>query len=152
MDTIQEAKIYLRDNWLKGADCPCCGLFVKKYRRKLNSTQCQSIINLYRLSRNSDTYYHITDIEPKKAGTGELSKLIYWGLVENKINIDTNKKCSGFWKITKLGKSFVENKLTVPKYCIVYNKKLLGLDDDETTDIVTALGSKFSYPELMLGV
>jgi len=36
--TILEAKQLLKDNFAQGIECPCCGQFVKRYKRKLNST------------------------------------------------------------------------------------------------------------------
>lgn len=148
---LKKAKRKIKENIRKGITCPCCGLFVKQYKRKLNSTMCLSLLNLYKLNKNNEDYHHITIIEPSKAGTGELSKLAYWGLVESQVNESTSKRCSGFWRITPKGKKFAKGEIALPKHCIVFNKELIRLDGTEQVKITDALGDRFNYQELMRG-
>ena len=44
IETVKEAKTFLRKNFDQGIDCPCCGQFVKKYKRKLNSSMAYALI------------------------------------------------------------------------------------------------------------
>ena len=148
MNTIIEAKRHLRENFNTGTDCPCCGQFVKLYKRKLAATPSRMLIRLYSLL---DGWNHVSEIVKGISSTGsnDFSKLAYWKLIEEKGNLNNDgKKNSGYWKITKKGRDFVENKIRIPSYVLIYNTKCYGFSDDETT-IIGALGEKFSYNELM---
>jgi len=155
METIEEAKDYLRNNYKKGCTCPACGQFVKLYKRKLNSSMARSLILLYRKSKsNPDVeYYHIyNDLLGVDFGIGgsELSKLKYWGMVDEleKDPDNTKSRTSGYWKITEKGKRFVKGELTVQKYVLLYNGELRGFEGDQI-NIRNSLGNKFDYIELM---
>ncbi len=117
----------------------------------------QELIALYSLSYNDDDsdikFYHHTKFA--KVSGGELSKLKHWGLVVEKENdldekiLDGEKKTSGFWGITKKGKNFVENKISVEKYIFLLDATLIDTSENERTNIEDALGNKFNYNEIM---
>ena len=52
------------------------------------------------------------------------------------------------WRVTSLGKRFVLGEVTVPGRAEVYNGMCLRTYGPEVS-IVTALGDKFNYAELM---
>lgn len=144
---IAEAKQFLKDNFEDGCICPCCHQPVKMYKRKLNSVMSRMLIQLYFLK---DEWNHVSDIAKgiSDTGTNDFSKLRNWLLIEQKKNEDSKKKTSGFWKITPLGRLFVEGKVTVPSFVNIYNTKKYG----ESTEMITiedALGVKFNYQKLM---
>lgn len=145
--TLEEAQQYLRANFEKGIGCPCCGQFVKKYKRKLAATPSRMLIRLYELGGN---WNHVKLIakDISGTGTGDFSKLAYWKLIEEQPNDDSNKKNSGYWRITHEGRLFVENKITLASHVYVYNTKCLGFSDKHI-NIITSLGKKFNYAELM---
>jgi len=147
METIKQAKEYLRENFEKGVECPCCGQHVKLYKRKLNSTMARCLIKMTRLQNG---YNHVRDIVKgiSDTGTNDFSKLKYWGLIEEMDNNNDNKKTSGYWKLTKKGYLFAKNEIKLPKYAKIYNTKLVGFSKEYTT-ILDSLGEKFSYLELM---
>lgn len=150
METLQEAKQFLRDNWLKGTHCPCCNQFVKRYQRKLNSGMAVSLIRLYK--ENGQDWMHalhtLVRLNPK-ATIMEYSKLKYWGFLEEKPgDVDPSKKSSGIWRITDEGVAFIKDFAPAPKYIYLYNNKFLGFSD-EIINIKDALGSNFDYQELM---
>ena len=68
--------------------------------------------------------------------------------------VDTEKhdnpktKSSGLWKITDLGKKFVNKQLTVCEKVRLFNNKAWGFEGGQI-DIVQALGNKFNYTDLM---
>ncbi len=140
METIKEVKDYLRENFEKGTDCPCCGQFVKQYRRKLNSGMAIAMLKIYKLCANGE-YYNISN-ELIGIHQLEYSKLRYWKLIESKNNEN------GLWKPTKQGIDFVVGKCTIPKYAYVYNNKLIKLEGEQIS-IKDALGDHFDYNELM---
>ena len=151
MLTIQEAKTHLRENFDKGTGCPCCGQFVKRYRRSIYGTMARMLIAFYRLKHPG--FMHVNDVI-RLTGLadyrcGDWAKLVYWGLIEEKSKgKNEDKRTSGYWRITDRGKEFVEGALTVPKYIYLYNQKYMGNDGPEV-HIRDCIGKKFSYEELM---
>ena len=69
-------------------------------------------------------------------------------MIERQVNEDTSKKTSGMYKITELGKVFVNMKVSVPKSVHIYNARKYG-ESTEMITIVDALGTKFDYEKLM---
>jgi len=138
----------------KGCICPCCEQVVKTYKRKLNSSMAYALIIMYRLHKKHGFHRHFKmNEEIAKLGVPssniEYAKLFYWGLaVELDKNENPNTKTSGYWKLTKMGLDFVENRIKVEKYAYIYNGKLESLSVELTT-LKEALGDKFNYDELM---
>ena len=152
MESIKEGKIYLRQEFAKGTDCPCCGQFVKLYKRKLNSGMSLFLIGLYKLSKNNGVRCFKNQIIMRKMNLNtsslDYSIIKHFDLIEEEIDHETEKKNSGYWKITQKGIEFIEQKIEVPSHVHIYNGKVLGFADT-TTNIITSLGNKFSYNELM---
>lgn len=151
METLIDAKKYLRDNWEKGTDCPCCGQLVKLYSRPMHYTMGAMLIRLYRLSQKDSGYHHVKDIAAgiSDTGTNDFSKLKYWGLIEQMPkDPKENKRTSGYWRITQRGVQFVLGQRTEHERVLIFNKKNLGLTGDQI-DIKQALGERFNYNELM---
>lgn len=148
METIQEAKQHLRDNFKTGTECPCCGQFVKQYKRRLNSGMAIFMINLYRLGGELN-FVKLADVLHCRETTGyDYSILKHWNLIEQSENHDPEKKDAGQWKLTPAGVGFVKNFIKVSSHIKLYNKKVLGFDG-EPINIVSALGKRFDYSELM---
>ncbi len=129
--------------------CPCCERFAKIYERKIHTTMAKQLIEFYHLGGYSG-YLHIKEtVGNKRSGSGDFTKLKYWNLIEKSEQPPKpEQKSSGWWKITEPGFKFLQNKISVPKYAIVWDDVVLRFSD-ETTTISEALGEKFSYPELM---
>jgi len=147
METIKEAKIYLKQNYEKGAKCPCCGQNVKLYKRKLNSGMAYVLIHIYK----QDDWINVKDYlrENKLRNNHDWTLLKYWGLIEEKLLEEKGKaKSSGVWRITELGKKFVECKAVVNKYVLIYNTMFRGFTGEEIL-IPETLKSYFNYNELM---
>ena len=159
METIAEAKQFLRENWKKGTVCPCCNQRVKLYLRKLNSGMALFLIGLYRLSKKNA---YLPDGKPawftnkevmKEMGINtsslDYSVLRHWELIKKKeANEDGVKRQSGYWQLTLAGLSFVQGHFSVKEKVNVYNNKRYGFSGNLIT-IKQALGSKFNYTELM---
>jgi hypothetical protein len=151
METIDQAKQYLRDNCKKGVECPCCHQYVKLYKRPMHTAMAVSLIKLYRLSRERIEYHHINEYVDLSAG--DFSKLRYWGLVEEKQKDadDSTKRTSGYWKITDAGIQFVLEQAKVQSHILLFNSKFLGFAGDMVS-IKDVLKNKFNYQDLMYGV
>ena len=149
METIKEAKEYLKDNFEKGCSCPTCNQFVKLYKRKLGSPQTKALILLYHMNKkNNDEWVHVRDITRDLNVTSDFSKNVYWKLIEEKPLSGEDKKTSGFWRITDKGKAFVERRIKLKSHVLIYNAKIIGFSENYT-DIISSLGKRFSYRELM---
>lgn len=149
--TLVEAKKHLRANWERGVECPCCGQFVKLYKRKLTSAMAYVLILMSR--RSGTDYFHVenwlkTENTPASL-RGDFPKLRYWGLIEAQAGKRSDGSSRlGFYRITQAGRDFVAGNSTIPSHAHLFNQKFLGLTGD-LIDIRTALESKFSYDELM---
>ena len=151
--TIQEAKDFLSANYKKGVECPCCKQHVRLYKRKFNSVMARTLIRLYVLTRDKKVvFHHVKDIVQgiSSTGTNDFSKLVYWGLIQEKVKDPDDKihRTSGYWRITDKGREFIEHKFLLPKYVFVYNSECRGISGEET-DIKQALTEKFNYDELI---
>ena len=157
--TLAQARAALRDQLDDGATCPCCA---RRYHRRLNAGMAVALIALVRVARDSDDgWAHAAQVQRWIVGrlaaapahpTGELGKLVHWGLVEQRErdDDDTGGRTSGYWRPTGLGTLFACDKQHVPSHVRLYNGQCEGLDGDWIT-IETALGRRFSYSELMGG-
>lgn len=158
--TLQETKQYLREHWDEGAECPACTQFVKIYRRKITSSMAYALILLYQYfeSNPDQEYVHMNDylnsIEglPFPVKSGDNAKLRYWDLLEEKPEQrEDGSNRAGFWKLTELGRQFVQGEATVKSHVKVFNSKRYGELLGEEITIREALGNKFNYNELMGG-
>jgi hypothetical protein len=133
-----------------GYTCPCCGQFVKRYCRKINTSMALTLIAIYQ-SKKRD-FFHVENwLEQinRPSLRADYHKLRFWGLLEKKVaQREDGSNRNGYYKITERGLMFAENKLYVPEKALILNNKLHSLEGKEIT-IVDALKDKFNYSELM---
>lgn len=149
METIDEARAYLRNNMETGTKCPCCGRNVKLYNYMINSSLARALISLYKLSLRSQPN-HVKDILvglPHSCGKN-FCILKHWELIKEVVNTDTHKRASGFWYITPQGTNFILNKIRIPRTVKIFNDKIYAISD-EKIGIYDCLGTEFDYSELM---
>lgn len=145
-----------------GCVCPCCGRFVKVYRRRLHAEMARFMIRLYRLDRIGPGDYlgalrwHSTrevlgDRGGNKAST-DATYLVHWGLVERSDAENAAGAPAGMLRLTPLGVAFVERRATASSHVSLLNNEELPrpsrLSESEI-GIEEALGKRFSYDELM---
>jgi len=150
MTTLKQAKDFLRENFDEGAKCPCCGQYVRKYKRKLNSSMARALVWIAGASTASKNGW--VDV-PAKAPkwlikTNQHPTLRWWGLLERMPNDESYKKHSGMWRPTKKGMSFALGEGKAPEYVLHYNNKVIEHSEKLVT-ISDAFGVKFSYEEMM---
>lgn len=146
-----------------GCVCPCCGRFVRVYRRRLHAEMARFMIRLYRLDRIGPGDYlgairwHSTrevlgDKGGNKAST-DATYLTHWGLVERSDAENAAGAPAGMLRLTPLGVAFVERRATAPTHILLLNNERApaGLAEAEFFEagIEAALGKRFSYDELM---
>jgi hypothetical protein len=155
---LDEAKAFVQQHLRDGVTCPTCGQFCKVYRRKLNSTMALALCLIYQYFQKNPhhTWLHVAAflVQTKRDSSiagGDVVKLRYWGLLERGDGErDDGSDRVGRYRITDLGKKFVEGKIAVPRYVYLYNQLLLRLSEEMTT-VQEALGDRFNYAELMVG-
>ena len=152
--TLEEAKAWLRARFEDGAECPCCTQFVKLYKRKLNSSMARGLIVLYhhQVRVGPNEWVHIPSLfrEKKVCSSNDGALLRFWDVIERQGGErEDGSDRIGYYRITDLGRAFVEDRVRVPKYVYLYNQEPIGRKDPTTISIQESLGSRFSYSELM---
>lgn len=150
MNTITEAKQYLKDNYKNGIVCPCCNQFTKIYRRPITSAMAYGLILFTKHCQKSVPFNEYTHIEnffksiPNLPASirGDFPKLRYWGLIEMGEH--------GYYRLTNQGVSFTDNNLNVPSHILLYNNKFYGFEGEDV-NIQKCLKNKFDYKKLMEG-
>lgn len=145
---LGEVVAWLRENLNSGVNCPACTQLAKVYRRKINSGMAHALIEMYRHARRE--WFYLPDITDRWQGRDEAG-LRYWGLTEEASEPRPDGGRAGWWRVTEEGERYVNSLLRMPKYAQVYDGRCLGLEG-EPVSIREALGSKFNYDELMLGI
>lgn len=148
MKTIEEAKKYLRENFEEGAECPCCGQFVKSYKRSISGAMAYGLLLVYKEQGESDSWVDTTTLFQQRM-FADFAKLRFWKLIEklDGERADGSRRI-GLWRLTEEGKLFVKEQIRVPKYAVVYNNKWLDYEG-EPVSIRNCLGKKFDYAEIM---
>ena|SRR5210317_855841 len=152
METIKEAKDFLRRNWTAGAKCPCCQQNVKLYKRPLGSAQAAALIVTWKLHKKGKIWVHVQDdiiVGAKINIKGDFAKCRFWGLIRSLENEDPTKKDSGWWQLTQKGIDFVKNQKRVYSHIYTYNQTFYGFEKSKTISILDALKNKFDYSKLI---
>ena len=138
--TIENARKYMSDHFEEGTKCPCCGQFVKKYKRKLNSGMAKTLGRIYAYYPNS--FIDVKDLlRQKKFHNGhDWTLLRHWGF------LTTNEE--GLWKITDTGKAWIDFKTPTHSHIYMYNNKMMGFAEGTIT-FRQAYGNDFDIKELM---
>ena len=148
MQTLEEAKAWLRARLKDGAECPCCEQYARMYKRKLNSNMVAFLIDLVRLSERAGWAW-ISYTSCRFTGR-DYNYLQHWGLAITQRENEKDKSHSGLWQPTQLGVDFVYGKVSVDSHILVYDNRKYGTPpQSKPIDVFTALGKKFSYAELM---
>lgn len=147
---LRHIQVKLEAQMAAGAGCPCCGQFVRIYKRKLNSIMAAFLIWLVRRDRASGESWQDIKAAPDNIRSfgGDYAKLAHWGLVANKPNNDPSRRSSGLWRPTPKGVDFALAHRPVPSHVHLYNNEVIGFSERQVS-IVEALGARFDYQELM---
>lgn len=144
MDSIAEAREFLRKNRHDGVKCPCCEQHVQVYRRTLNAGMARALIMI---ARGGGGWIDIRVLDLRG---GDYAKLRFWGLVEQRPSDDPKKKWSGLWRVTQLGLQFVHDQSRIQRFAHVYDNRVLCFSGEEVS-IRQCLGRRFDYEALMSG-
>lgn len=154
MDTLSQARVAWQDTITgKGGYCPCCDRWGKVYRYKISESNAKALIWM---SRATPTILNMWLDMPRQApkwvvATNSFSLMEWWKLIDRRpmeIDDQKQKKFSGHWRVTNLGREFVAGNLQLPKYVYIYNDRLQGVST-ETITIKDCFGEDFNYEEMM---
>lgn len=161
--SLEDAKKWLRARFGRGATCPCCNQFVKLYKRPFNKSMAFVLLLIARYYRRigvkSEEWLHVPSYiaevavgNPRRAAAvrGDWAKLKFWGLIEEKPEVrDDGSPRVGYWRMTQLGRQFVDREVKVSSHVYIYNGEPLQRSVDEQITIDDALGTEFNYSEIM---
>lgn len=144
----------------RGNRCPVCETGVSLYRRPLGEMHAASLIWLYRMDRREPerVWWHLLSDCPY--ATGDHAKLVHWGLTDKEPHpVKIAKKDTGHYRITGLGREFVEQKRQMPSHAYVLGlNNILYPDEFPREDkedrmiwIYECIGKKFNFQKLMAG-
>lgn len=156
MDIFEVALVNrLRGQWRAtvedgGGNCPCCDRWGRIYRRGINETMARSLIWLCSAPAE-DGWVNVPTQAPRwLIRSNQLPTLRWWDLVQRASSTDVDKKHSGMWRPTDLGRAFAKGEVSMPKIVYTYNgeREKYG---EEVIRISECFGSHFSYSEVMSG-
>ena len=133
--TIGEARAYVRQHLQSGVICPCCRQTAKIYKRALNQTMVKGLLWLVQEYSKNPGYIHVMSLGPKwlVSKGGSFATLKAWGFIEEEpppASVEDKHKATGRWRPTPKGVLFVQNAVTVPRYVLLYNKHVIGLEGE----------------------
>jgi hypothetical protein len=136
----------------EGNECPHCGQDCVLRKEHVDYAKAYALIELWNMARDK-AWVHVNDIKIYKNMTaatlgGRFASLRYWGLIEDRFNTDTKKRCSGYWRITDLGCEFVLNRVRIPKTWRVFDMQQY-YSEGAQVNIKQCLGKKFNYAEVL---
>ena len=151
--TLMEA----REQWQHtiendGGHCPCCDRWGKMYRRGINRVMAGSIVWLAHHSADGEW----VDV-PRRAprfvlASNQLPTMRWWKLCERydvvPMSTAEDKRFSGYWRVTELGKRWANNEIAVPKYVWTYNDTVIKFEGPDVK-VSECLDEGFSYNEVM---
>jgi hypothetical protein len=147
---LSQARKEVMDSLDDGTTCPCCDKYVRRYKRKFNSTMARSLLWLVEANRLiADGWVNVPYVAPRwLVQTNQLPTVRWWGLIERHPNTDSTTKHSGLWRPTDAGIAFAAKESKIIASAITYNGNVTGFTGGEI-DIEDALGEKFDYSKMM---
>ena len=130
--------------------CNHCGANSKVYAYKIGS---YARVLIWMAFHGGDEGYVHLPTSGAINGGGDYAKLRYWGLIEKSPkDPGQEKRSSGLWRLTTLGRNFALDKATMNSTCYYSHPpgEILGFEPDQVS-IVDALGKHFNYESLMSG-
>lgn len=149
---LVDARNFIRARMNDGIDCPCCGRLVKSYKFTLLGTMAATLMWIVAKAKQTNIpWVHLNNPEapPWVKADRNYPRLAYWDLAVAREQAEKDeKRCSGYWKATKLGMDFVYNRAKVPRHIIAYNN-IPYEQAIEMVSIQDVMKKKFNYEEML---
>jgi len=141
--SLAAAKELVEHRREKGIECPCCGQYVKLYKRKLNANMAMFLTSLVKLYE--ETHDWVSYQKCKFRGR-DYSYITCWKLAMTGVDETGKKRTSGLWKPTTRGIDFVHGTISIPSHVFLLDNVVQGFSSS-TIFIQDVDG--FDYQELM---
>jgi hypothetical protein len=116
--TVSEAREFMNEHLYEGTECLVCGRLCKCHRRNISSYF--ETLQTVDAAAPRGSWVKIADLNLKN---GDYAKLRYWELME--------KGADDRWRVTLRGHDFLDGKIGVPRFALVFNKICQGLEGGE---------------------
>jgi len=139
------------DKYDVGFRCKCCGQYVKRYHRPLNSNMAATLLYLYKSGIRDWVHVEKFLLENKLPRSGDFHKLVHFGLLD-KLEGDRpdGSNRNGYYRLNGRSILFCENKLKVPRIAVILNGEFQKFEG-ANVGITDCLNKRFDYTELMNG-
>lgn len=152
--TVNEAKDLVSKNIQKGCECPVCGQGVKMYQRPINASMAYALILIHKHAGTE--WVHVERLLRSIEGVpssvrADFHKLRFWNLLDVQPGQrDDGNPHKGIYRVTELGRLFLEGTLTVMSPLRIYNNQSYGYTENaKAVNIHQALGKKFNYEKIV---
>ena len=137
----------------KAYKCPTCSKTCAVYKESINADQARALVHFYKEFRQEwGTFEVIRKLYPGLNRRKE-DKLRHWGLIETeRVGYRDGKNIGSYvrMRVTDAGVQWLMRERTVPKYALVYNKTLLGMEGDEVSIDECLAKKEYELAELLL--
>lgn len=146
-----------------GCTCPICGHYAKEYERHITTAMVKTLWIVKQWFEKNDpgldkkwlqVENYVAELPLKirplhRGASSNFSLLKHWGFIVQRpgVRADGSNRI-GYWRITQKGIEFLNDKMKVPKFAVIYNNKLIRFSDDPVS-VRDCMTKKFSYAELM---
>lgn len=147
-DTVEHARRWVRDNREMGVTCPVCEKHAQEYHRPLNAGIARDLLRLYRFGAGPEGWSAYLHLARQEGISREISKAVWWGLVEAMPGTREDGGAQGYWRLTGHGRAFVEGRVTVMSHAIEYDGRCTGSSGLAVT-FAQVLGEPFDLRDLL---
>jgi hypothetical protein len=132
----------------EGVHCETCGQYCKVYPRRVHKAMAVALIRLYRAGGTTAQYKPTVVAGLGSAARDECVLKHYGLLVQAAPPPEAKGRKDSWWRVTEKGADFIERRIRVPKYALLFNDICLDFSS-ESISIDEALGNPFDLAELL---
>lgn len=164
LETIEDAKTYVQAvaHTNDGGTCPCCGSYVKVYKRTINKNAITALAIIIKHSfkvvenKIEFNYIHIQEVFSKlgmRATSMDYIQLERFGLIEEMPDTRSKEekkllKNIGMWRPTMRGYDFFIGKVYIEKYHYVYNNETIK-KSIKHVHVTDCFKERFKYTDIL---
>lgn len=155
--TVPEARNFVHEHRTDpgGVRCPVCDRLVVIAKRGMTASMGHALVIIYQRAQHIGwaEWIHVEELiksAPVPAAIASNCTLPhFWDLLEKKMGERPDGSRSvGYYRMTALGRGFVEGNIAVPKTAYMYNNEVVDFSDEKVF-ITDLKGKGFNYREVM---
>ena len=148
--TIGEAKQLLRQGFVDGILCPCCDQLCKATKRRMRKPWAMLLNRIF--IEHGQEWVHVVNAYSRDIGrlANDWRFLRHHGLLEMHPNDDASKTHSGYWRVTDLGRDFINDNATrIPAFVVVLFNQVIA-ESEETVSFLEVMSqpSRFDLADV----